>query len=396
MTRLVARMRTIASITDTTADEAAGVTIDTILIKVASRCNIDCSYCYVYKMGDSTWASMPSLMSRSTLMALADSLNRLLLDQGRPFDVVLHGGEPLLLGEKELEFTLSALREAIGPMATLCIQTNGLLITNELLDICARADATISVSLDGPPDVHNRHRRGYDGAYTQERVIGGIACLRNHRDSQRLYSGLLAVIDPHSDPSTVYHYLKKLDAPRLDFLYRDGNHSRLPPGKSSPDSIEYGSWLARLFDIYIRDPHPTPIRILDDVVKLLLGGYGAKEGIGVTDYGIVVIDTDGSITRNDTLKSAYNGADRFEPAWSVHSHSLSDIRQTSTFKNYHALQQPSSRACLNCQELSVCGGGMPAHRWSDSNGYDNPSIYCSDQLLLIQHVRNSLSSYGMA
>ena len=388
-------MRTIASTTDIIADETAGVTIDTILIKVASRCNIDCSYCYVYKMGDSTWASMPSLMSRSTLMALADSLKRLLLDQGRPFAVVLHGGEPLLLGEKELDFTLSTLREAIGPEATLCIQTNGLLITNGLLDICARADATISVSLDGPPDVHDRHRLGHDGAPTQKRVVDGITCLRNHKDSQRLYSGLLAVIDPHSDPSTVYHYLKDHDAPRLDFLYKDGNHSRLPPGKSSPDSTEYGSWLARLFDIYIRDPHPTPIRILDDVVKLLLGGDGAKEGIGVTDYGILVIDADGSITRNDTLKSAYYGADRFESTWSVHSHALADIRRTSTFKNYHALQQPSSRACLNCQELSVCGGGMPVHRWSDINGYDNPSIYCSDQLLLIQHVRNSLSSYGI-
>ena len=393
--RRATQMPTIASITDTTADEESSVTIDTVLIKVASRCNIDCSYCYVYRMGDSTWASMPKVMSSSTVSALAASLKGLLLDQRLPFAVVLHGGEPLLLGQKGLEFTLATLRGAIGPEATLCIQTNGILITDRLLDTCAKYDTTISVSLDGPPNVHDRYRHDHDGAPTHDRVLQGIARLRNHNDSERLYSGLLAVVDPYSDPLTVYHYMKEHGAPRLDFLYKDGNHSRLPLGKSSPDSTEYGRWLTQLFDIYIRDPDPTPIRILDDVVKLLLGGFGSKEGVGITDYGILVIDTDGSIARNDTLKSAYAGADRFEVNWSVHSHDLARIRRTSTFAKYHGLQKPSSSVCLTCQELSVCGGGMPVHRWSDRNGYDNPSIYCSDQLLLIRHVRNSLSAYGV-
>ncbi len=30
---------------------------------------------------------------------------------------------------------------------------------------------------------------------------------------------------------------------------------------------------------------------------------GIKEGIGVTDFGIAVIDTDGTVTKNDTLKN---------------------------------------------------------------------------------------------
>ena len=33
--------------------------VDTILLKVASRCNINCTYCYVYNMGDSAWKRMP-------------------------------------------------------------------------------------------------------------------------------------------------------------------------------------------------------------------------------------------------------------------------------------------------------------------------------------------------
>ena len=74
-------------------------------------------------------------------------------------------------------------------------------------------------------------------------------------------------MDPTSDPAEVYHYLKGLGAPSIDFLCRDGNHSRLPYGKSDVQSTEYGRWLCRLSDIYLADVHPPQIRIIDDLIK---------------------------------------------------------------------------------------------------------------------------------
>jgi sulfatase maturation enzyme AslB (radical SAM superfamily) len=44
--------------------------LDTILIKVASRCNINCKYCYVYKMGDDNWSRMEKLMSSEAMEAI--------------------------------------------------------------------------------------------------------------------------------------------------------------------------------------------------------------------------------------------------------------------------------------------------------------------------------------
>ena len=41
--------------------------LDTILLKVASRCNINCSYCYVYNQGDTNWQRMPKHMSAATV-----------------------------------------------------------------------------------------------------------------------------------------------------------------------------------------------------------------------------------------------------------------------------------------------------------------------------------------
>ena len=60
--------------------------------------------------------------------------------------------------------------------------------------------------------------------------------------------------------------------------------------------------MCKILDRYVSDPAPFRIRMLDDMMKLLLGGGGAKEGVGLTDYGILVIDTDGTVKKNDTLK----------------------------------------------------------------------------------------------
>jgi len=170
----------------------------------------------------------------------------------------------------------------------------------------------------------------------------------------------------------------------------------LPGGKASFESIEFGSWLARLLDLYLADPTPPRIRIFDDIMKLILGASGIKEGVGVTDFGILILETDGSVAKNDTLKSAYDGADRFEATWSVHEHHLTDVVNSIEFASYHAMQRPSSKACLSCPELHVCGGGMPLHRWSDDNGFNNPSVYCMDQKFLIGHIRSRLIEHRMS
>ncbi len=367
--------------------------IDTVLIKVASRCNIDCTYCYVYHLGDFGWSRQPKRMSFETCAVVADALGDFAFSEGQQFAVVLHGGEPLLLGEDGLEYMLAALRRALPDTCAISIQTNGMLITSKILDLCADNRVTMSVSLDGPRHIHNRNRVGFDSSGTFDRVMEGIACIRSHYAGKQLFTGVLAVVDPTSDPNDVYSFFKELSPPSVDFIYRDGNHSRLPPGKASFSTTEYGCWMEQLFEAYVADDLPIQIRILDDMVKLILGGEGTKEGIGLTDYGLLVIETDGSLSKNDTLKSSFDGADKFDALWTVKTHRLADILKSDDFSKSLEMQRPTSPTCLGCSELRVCGGGMPLHRWSDDNGYDNPSVYCTDQKFLIGRIRDTVNAF---
>lgn len=367
--------------------------LDTVLIKVASRCNINCSYCYVYNMGDDNWARQSKLMLPETVAAICAALAALIQHQPTPFSVVLHGGEPLLLGYRRLDELLGQLRAVLPVTYPISLQTNGILLSEQLLDCCAAHQVSVAVSLDGPAAVHDRFRLTHAGAGTFAPVMAGIACLQAHPAADFLNAGLLAVIDPSSDPAEVYQFFKSVGAPSVDFLYRDGNHSKLPEGKAHAQSLEYGQWMEGLLTAYAADTDPLPIRVLDDMLKVLLGGTASKEGLGVTDFSILIIDTDGTFMKNDTLKSSYNGADQFTQPVNVRETNLLDFLASPEYASYRALQQPTHAKCLTCPAMNVCGGGMILHRYHPDNGFDNPSIYCADQLHLVSAMRRLLGAY---
>lgn len=366
--------------------------IDTVLLKTASRCNLNCTYCYVYELGDDGWRDQPKRMSVDIIDAIVDQLGTLAKRQAKPFNVCLHGGEPLLIGAPRLERLLRGLRLGMPTSCSLAIQTNGLLLSDSIIDLLATYGVGVSISYDGPADVHDANRLDKRGAGSRARVLNAMRRLQAHPTASGLFSGVLAVVDPNSSPIAVYEDLASTGAPGIDFLYRDGNRTRLPPGKARAASTEYGQWMLRLLRAYIADPNPPRIRVLDDLMRLILGSDGRKEGLGLTDFGIIVIDTDGTITRNDTLKVAYHGADKFDKPPSILDRALDQFLVSSDMSDYRALQRPTSPICLSCPELNICGGGMPAHRWSEDSGYNNPTVFCADQQLLIAELRSLLSA----
>ncbi|MCV5491805.1 radical SAM protein, partial [Escherichia coli] len=67
----------------------------------------------------------------------------------------------------------------------------------------------------------------------------------------------------------------------------------MPYGKKDLQTTEYGEWLAKVFELYMEDSNPVPIKILDDILKIYLGGSPIKEGKGNNEFGILIIESDG-------------------------------------------------------------------------------------------------------
>ena len=48
--------------------------------------------------------------------------------------------------------------------------------------------------------------------------------------------------------------------------------------------------------------------------------------------------------------------------------------------------------CINCEIVSICGGGYYPHRYSSKNGFNNPSVYCDALYSLINHIKDKITT----
>ena len=362
------------------------------VLKIHSRCDLACDYCYMYEMADQSWRHQPLRMSRTVLdraaQRIAEHAAAHRLDAVR---VILHGGEPLLAGPELIRHAAGAVRAAMpaGTRADLSIQTNGVSLTTAYLQLLDQLDIHIGVSLDGNATAHDEHRRRRDGRGSHAEVSAALRRLVAP-EFRHLFSGLLCTVDTRNDPLATYLALSAYQPPMVDLLLPHGNWTSPPPGREpGATDTPYASWLITIFDHWYHSPR-VPIRLFTEIIHLLLGEASETEAVGLSPVAVLTVETDGSIEEGDALKSAYPGA----PATGLHvtRHSFDEalLRPSVVARQIGALAL--SEDCCSCPVRRVCGGGHYAHRYRAGSGFANSSVYSPDLLRLITHIRNAVES----
>lgn len=364
------------------------------ILKIHSRCDLSCHYCYMYKMADQSWRLQPKRMSEVTVGHIADRITEHVRTYSlNSVKMILHGGEPLLAGSDFIRYVVTSIRRALGPGVdgAFGVQTNAMLLDAAYLKLFDELGVHVGVSLDGDADAHDRHRRRANGEGSHAAVVRGLEQLTS-APFRHLFSGLLCTIDPRNAPVPTYESLLRFEPPAVDFLLPHGNWSAPPPGRV-PRSSEtpYGDWLAAVFDRWYQAPRcETQVRLFTEIINLLLGGTSVSEEIGLSPAGMVVVETDGTIEQVDSLKSAYQGA--AATGLRVSSHSFDDALLLPSVAFRQIGERALSPTCLSCPIHQVCGGGLYAHRYSEENGFRNPSVYCPDLLRIIYHIRRTVAA----
>jgi uncharacterized protein len=362
------------------------------IVKVHSRCNLACDYCYMYEMADQGWRRQPRRMSRP----IVDQVARRIAEHAesnllRKVDVVLHGGEPLLAGVEHLRYTATRLREAMpGIEVGLHVQTNGVLLDPYFLELFDELDVTVGVSMDGDEEGHDLHRRRADGRGSFQDVRAGIEAL-TAPPYKRLFGGLLSTIDLRNDPVRTYEALLEFDPPAVDFLLPHGNWDVPPPGRPADRTAPYGEWLVGVFDRwYGAEVRETRVRMFNEIIRLLLGRRSVAEAVGLAPVSLVVVETNGQIEQVDSLKSTFEGAA------GTPLHVSRDPFDTALMLPPIVARQIGARAlaphCRECRIRNVCGAGHYVHRYRSGRGFLNPSVYCHDLYRLITHIHEVLSA----
>ena len=372
------------------AASGAALPFRQFVLKIHSRCDLACDHCYVYEHADQSWRSQPAVIAPETTAQVGQRIAEHAREHRLPeVRVILHGGEPLLVGPSRLAEIARTLRRAIEPVCRLDLRmhTNGVRLSAEFCEVLLAERVLVGISLDGDQAANDLHRRYANGRSSHDQVLRAVGLLR--QDLYReLYAGLLATIDVRSDPVAVYQALAALDPPNLDFLLPHGTWDTPPPGTGSRGDTPYADWLGAVFAEWTRDGRRVPVRMFQSVIETTLGGASRTESLGLTPSDVAVIETDGTIEQADSIKVAYDGA----PATGldIFRHPFDDAAAHPAIQ---ARQQGIAGLCTTCRECPVvnsCGGGLYAHRYRDGSGFDNPSVYCADLKKIITHVRTRL------
>lgn len=182
--------------------------IHNIVFKVTHACNLACRYCYAW--GKKSKIALPSILKATIKSAVhldADTVH-----------FIWHGGEPLLAGVdffSEACILQQQIAEGSGKRFINSLQTNGILIQSDFIDLFKHNEFNVGVSLDGPPQLHNKNRfssKG-EGSYCQS--------LRGYQALTRagVRTGIISVVDPEFPPDEeiILDWLQEIKAPSISF-----------------------------------------------------------------------------------------------------------------------------------------------------------------------------------
>jgi uncharacterized protein len=358
------------------------------VLKVCSRCDLACDHCYVFEHADQSWRHKPKVMAVETVVQAARRISEH-AEQHRlaQVSVVIHGGEPLLVGPERMRGVIGALRSAIDPVTklVLTVHTNGVLLDEELCDLFAEYGVRVGVSLDGDRAANDRHRRYADGRSSHAQALRALALLRQP-EYRHLYAGILCTIDVDNDPIAVYEALLAEEPPHLDLLLPHATWES-PPARAVSGRVPYADWLGRVHARWVADGCPVPIRFFDSLLRAWAGRPSGSEATGLDRVGLLTIDTDGGWEQSDSLKTAYDGAPR--TGLEIFSASADQAAAHSGPAGRRQGLGGVPGACRACAIVRACGGGLRAHRYRSENGFDNPSVYCDDLKVMVPQVLDS-------
>jgi len=361
------------------------------VLKVHSRCNLSCDYCYVYEAVDQSWRRQPRSISSTTVRAVGERIAEHAKQHSLAcVSVTLHGGEPLLLGHDGLRAVVEGLRDAVGGATDLEIgmQTNGVLLDERFAEYMLSERIRVGISLDGGRTANDRHRRFPHGGGSYDDVVRAVR-LMTAAPYRPVFAGILATIDVANDPVEMFHDLTQLDPGKIDLLLPHATWETPPPA-AVPGRAIYGDWLVRFFDAWYDAPPQMGVRLFQEIMHALLGGASTSESVGLSAPESIVIETDGSFERSDILKIAYEGAP--ELGFTVFDHSLEDVLAHPAVQAVSQGRAGLSATCRACPIVQACGGGHHAHRYRAANGFDNPSVFCGDLGRLINRINDRIQA----
>ena len=257
-----------------------------VVFLLSRRCNLQCTYCNV-DAGPRVRGGLDPVAFEAWVASLAGLGN---LDIG----VQLHGGEPLMV-QPPAEAYAAIARNAVVPFASarigaVSLVTNGLLLDRERARSLRHGGINVVVSIDGPPDVHDRCRRTADGRGSHAGAVAAMGALRE----EQMSPGVIAVVSRPGDVAAAFDYLM------ADGVRRFRINPVRPEGRGADGEGVAASWVRAMAEQHAEmaeriaghnASHPTDSVYEENVQILTARAAGRPARRPATDWTVLVDET---------------------------------------------------------------------------------------------------------
>lgn len=348
------------------------------------RCNIACTYCYWFR--DEKVYDKPKILTEAVELAVLQKLKSYISrKQLTQFEIIFHGGEPLLFGKKRFDNLCNQLR--ILEAETNChlllsVTTNGLLIDSEWIALFKKYRMNIGISLDGYKQINDTSRVDFKGNGTFDKVKKAIKLLQE----ANINPGILAVCQPEETNITAIYqcFVEELKLTQFDFLIPDATYHTKPKSILSFYKKVFDEW----YNVY--SYQGVFITMLESMIRGVLGYRSLSNAIGHTPVKTITVLTDGTIEPLDYLRIA--DAKLTVSPYNVLTDELDVLQTHPVWQEVYSASLNLHEKCNSCKFKYACGGGPLQSRWNNENRFNNPSVYCDDLYQLLEYVSDQVNN----
>lgn len=359
-----------------------------LIVKVSRRCNLRCTYC-------NEWEDTKTKMPFKVMMHL---IGKTMADERfQNLSFILHGGEPLMCGREYFDRILYLQSKFARPGQRIlnCLQTNGTLLTDSWIDYFTTNNLFLGMSIDGPPEVHNRQRPTIPNRASHESVLRAIRRLQEHdvnfavlcvvtRDTLRygarrlfdyfanldLKSFALLPLRPKQLPSAVYD-------PNADYLSRE----------------EFAAFDKEFFDAWWDYDSPdVQIREYTSLLGRLIGGQASVCTLAGDCIGYnFAVNPNGDIFHCDHFVD--------DPDYllgNIVTDTWDDVYANEKVEVLKRRDQTRHGRLENCPYYEFCSGGCPSDYYIDRRTLGFKETGCCGKGYLIEHMLKRLEESGVA
>lgn len=362
----------------------------------SSVCNLDCTYCYYLEKEKLYPEQKNYLIDDDTLERYVEQYIQ--AQDVRQVHFVWQGGEPTLAG---LQFYKKALelqkKYANGKEVFNSLQTNGILLNDEWCSFFHQNQFLIGLSIDGPEDLHDAYRVTRQGRPTFTKVLNAIELLKKHKVEFNTLTVINNINVKH--PERVYEFLKATGSSFLQFIplvereaqkVEDGDLYYIDPNYTkkanvtdwSVNASEYGQFLNRIFDIWVRR----------DIDKIYVQMFDTTLGAWCNQPAQLCIfsETCGHAFALESNGDVYQCDHYVYPDYKLGN--IHDIHLRELNRSDEAVQFGQDKkstlppACLKCEYRFACHGGCPKHRFINvPNSKFQHNYFCEGYKSFFKH-----------